>query len=64
MATVELVDVGQEGEVVGLLRVGLWAGTLEHLEGVRVGIGEGRRPGVDRETMTCCEKETQPTHLW
>ena len=44
----------QEGKVVGLLQVGLLAGTLEHFEGVRAGIGEGRRPGVDRETMTCC----------
>ena len=35
VATVELVDVEQEGEVVGLLmQVGLWAGTLEHLEGL------------------------------
>ena len=38
----------------GLLQVRLLAGTLEHLEGVREGNGEGRRPGVDRETMTCC----------
>ena len=25
---------------------------------------EERRPEMDRETMTCCEKETQPTQLW
>ena len=39
---------------MGLLQVGLWADSLEHLEGVREGSGEGRRPGVNRETMTCC----------
>ena len=44
--------VVQEDEVVGLLQVGLLVGTLEHLEGVREGSGEGRRPEVDRETMT------------
>ena len=44
--------VVQEGEVVGLLQVGLLVGTLEHLEGVREGSGEGRRPEVDRKTMT------------
>ena len=30
----------------------------------REGSVEERRPEIDRETMTCCEKETQPTHLW
>ena len=44
--------------------MGVWAATMEHLQGVRVDSGEGRRPGVDRETMTCCDKETRPTHLW
>ena len=44
--------VVQEDEVVGLLQVGLLVGTLEHFEGVREGSGEGRRPEVDRETMT------------
>ena len=57
---VEVVGV-QEGEVVGLLEVGLWAGTLEQLEEVGGGV---RSPGVDRQTMTCCEEETQPTHLY
>ena len=51
VAAVKLAEVVQESEVVGLLQVRLLAGTLEHLEGVREGIGEGRRPGVDRETM-------------
>ena len=37
--------------------MGLRASTLEHMEGVREGSGEGRRHGIDRETMTCCEKE-------
>ena len=54
VAAVKLAEVVQEGEVVGLLQVRLLACTLEHLEGVREGSGEGRRPGVDRETMTCC----------
>ena len=54
VGTVKLAEVVQEGKVVGLLQVGLLAGTLEHLEGVREGSGDGRRPGVDRETMTCC----------
>ena len=57
VTAVKLAEVVQEGEVVGLLQdlqVRLLAGTLEHLEGVREGSGEGRRPGVDRETMTCC----------
>ena len=48
------MEVVQDGEVVGLLQVGLLAGTLEYLEGVREGSGEERRPGVDGETMTCC----------
>ena len=30
----------------------------------REGSVEERRPEMDRETMTCCEKETQPTQLW
>ena len=42
----------QEDEVVGLLQVRLWAGTLEYLEGVREGRGEWRRPEMDKETMT------------
>ena len=52
VAAVKLAEVVQEGEVVGLLQVRLLACTLEHLEGVREGSGEGRRPEVDRETMT------------
>ena len=48
------MEVVQDGEVVGLLQVGLLAGTLEYLEGVRIGSGEGRRPGMHRETLTCC----------
>ena len=43
--------------------MGLWARKLGDLEGVGEGSGDGRRPGVDRETMTCCEK-TKPNHLW
>ena len=54
VAAVKLTEVAQKGEVVVLLQVGLWASTLEYLEGVRKGSGEGRKPGVDRETMTCC----------
>ena len=30
----------------------------------REGSVEKRRPEMDSETMTCCEKETQPTQLW
>ena len=60
----EVVGLLQNGEVVGLLQVVLWAGTLENLEGVTEGSGEGRRPEMDKETMTCCKKKTQPTHLW
>ena len=48
----DAAKVVQEDEVVGLLQVGLLVGTLEHFEGVREGSGEGRRPEVDRETMT------------
>ena len=40
--------------MVVLLQVGMLASLLEHLKGVREGGGKGRRPGVDRETMTWC----------
>ena len=40
------------------------AGTLEHLKEAREDSVEERRPEMDRETMTCCKKETQPTQLW
>ena len=46
------MEVVQDGEVVGLLQVGLLAGTLEYLEGVREGSGEGRGPEMDKDTMT------------
>ena len=58
VAASKLAEVVQEFKVVGLL-----AGTLEQLEGVRKGSGEGRRPTPGllplpvysiRETMTCC----------
>ena len=64
LAAGELVEVVQEGEVVGLLQVRLLASTMKHMEGVSEGSEEGRRPGVDRETMNGCKKETQRTHLW
>ena len=54
MPAAKLAVVVEKVEVVGLLQVGLCAGTLDHLEGVREGSGEGRRPGLDREGMTCC----------
>ena len=54
MAAAKLAEVVQEGKVARLLLVWLLVGTQEHLEGVREGTGEVRRPGVDRETMTCC----------
>ena len=64
MAAEELVELVQEGSVLGLLQVGLWDGTLEHLEGVG---GRGERGGLGpgwtlRETKTCCEEETKPTN--
>ena len=40
VAAVKLAEVVQESEVVGLLQVGLLAGTLKHLDG-----GEGRHWG-------------------
>ena len=43
VAAAKLAEKELEGEVVGLLQVGLWAGTLEHYEGVRKGSGEGRQ---------------------
>ena len=61
MAAEGLVEVMQEGEVVGLLQVEMWVCTVEQLEEVEA--GEVRRPEVDGETMTCCEEETQATHL-
>ena len=54
VAAAMLAEVVQEGEVVGLLQVGLYASKLVPLPEVREGSGEGRRPGVDSETMTCC----------
>ena len=63
VAAVELVKVVQEGWVVGLLQMGLWSGTLEYLKRVREGSGEERRPEINKETMSCCEKETQPTYV-
>ena len=53
-----MVKVVQEGWVVGLR-----AGTLEYLKRVREGSGEERRPEINKETMSCCEKETQPTYV-
>ena len=41
MAAANSAEVLQKGEVVGLLQVGLWAVTLEHLEGLREGRGGG-----------------------
>ena len=51
-----LVKVVQEGTMVGLLQVGLLAGSLKQIEEVG---GRRREPGVDRETMTCCVEETK-----
>ena len=31
---------------------------------MREGSVEERGPEIDRETMTCCEMENQPTKLW
>ena len=39
-------------------------GTLEHFKEAREGSVEERTPKMDRETVTCWEKETQPTQLW
>ena len=66
VAAAKLAEKELEGEVVGLLHVGLWAGTLEHSERVREGSGEGRRPGVDTgqgDNELLLEGD-QLTHLW